>query len=315
MTTLEMIGDGGLFTTIQDLKKWDDAYYQSSVLDRAFWNEMTQQAVLNSGETIEYASGLQIGNYEGLKTISHSGSFVGFNAELMRFPDQKLSIAILANTDGFNAAWMAYHVADVVLKDHFKTAEAESIATTPEKPFINLKTEELERFNGYYWDDASAMKRRIYVKEDTLRYSRNEYNESDLLPIAKNEFRMINVSSKVIVKFDMEDKYAMKVRVNDGKIFRMRAFAPQPMTRVALSKYTGNYYSQELDVNYHIALADNALQLSINDQPKSALNPALDNIFTNDDIGVFNFIVNSNGRITGFTLAAGRVKNLKFTKQ
>ena len=36
MTTLDMIGDGGIFTTINDIKKWDDAYYGTAVLSREF---------------------------------------------------------------------------------------------------------------------------------------------------------------------------------------------------------------------------------------------------------------------------------------
>ena len=97
MTTLDMIGDGGIFTTINDIKKWDDSYYNSNVLSKRFWDMMTQQGILNSGEVIDYASGLDIGEYKGLKTIRHGGAFVGFRAELLRFPEQRLSIAIFAN--------------------------------------------------------------------------------------------------------------------------------------------------------------------------------------------------------------------------
>ena len=52
MTTLDMIGDGGIFTTINDIKKWDDAYYESSVLSKEFWGVMTEQGILNNGEVI-----------------------------------------------------------------------------------------------------------------------------------------------------------------------------------------------------------------------------------------------------------------------
>ncbi|MBL4569275.1 MAG: beta-lactamase family protein [Flavobacteriaceae bacterium] len=107
MTTLDMIGDGGIFTTINDIKKWDDAYYSSNVLKKEFWNVMTQQGVLNNGEVISYASGLGIGKYKGLKTIRHGGAFVGFRADLLRFPEQRLSIAIFANRGDASPSRMA----------------------------------------------------------------------------------------------------------------------------------------------------------------------------------------------------------------
>lgn len=88
MTTLDMIGDGGIFSTIEDLKKWDDAYYSSDILNQNFWNTMTTQGTLNNGEQIDYGAGLFMGDHNGLKTISHGGAFVGFRAEMIRFPEQ-----------------------------------------------------------------------------------------------------------------------------------------------------------------------------------------------------------------------------------
>jgi len=120
MTTLDMIGDGGIFTTINDIKKWDDSFFDSSVLSKEFWTAMTQQGVLNNGEIIDYASGLGISEYKGLKKISHGGAFVGFRAEFIRFPEQHISIAIFANRGDANPTAKAYQVADIVLKENFK---------------------------------------------------------------------------------------------------------------------------------------------------------------------------------------------------
>ncbi|MFT6699291.1 MAG: CubicO group peptidase (beta-lactamase class C family), partial [Porticoccaceae bacterium] len=138
MTTLDMIGDGGVFTTINDIKKWDDAYYNSEVLSTAFWKMMTEQGVLNNGEVIDYASGLFISEYKGLKTVRHGGAFVGFRAELLRFPEQHFSIAIFANRGDANPSAMANQVADIMLKDKLieeivKTEEIEINKPSKEK--------------------------------------------------------------------------------------------------------------------------------------------------------------------------------------
>ena len=47
MTTLDMIGDGGIFTTINDIKKWDDAYYDRSVLSNEFWTSLSRWLTLS----------------------------------------------------------------------------------------------------------------------------------------------------------------------------------------------------------------------------------------------------------------------------
>ena len=128
MTTLDMIGDGGIFTSINDIKKWDDAYYNSEVLPADFWEKMTTQGVLNNGETIDYALGVFIEDYKGVKAIRHGGAFVGFRAELVRFPEHNLSIAVFANRADASPWDMADAVADILLKDVLKEPEPDAVA-------------------------------------------------------------------------------------------------------------------------------------------------------------------------------------------
>lgn len=317
MTTLDMIGDGGIFTTINDIKKWDDAYYSSSVLSREFWNMMTQQGVLNNGEVIDYASGLRISEYKGLKTIRHGGAFVGFRAELLRFPEHHFSIAIFANRGDANPSSMANQVADIMLKESFIAAEVpgQELNDIKKKPFKKLSTNELENFSRNYWNETQSYARKIYVKSDTLRYYRNENSESDLMPISKNEFRMINVSADVLVKFDNKEKHSMTVIVNGGKPGIFKEYKPVVYTNEELTFYKGKYYSKELDIYYSLKLEDDSLILYINDSKKSPLESIMKNLFSNDDYGTFQFNNDEEGRLSSFRLAAGRVKNLNFEKK
>lgn len=319
MTTLDMIGDGGIFTTINDIKKWDDAYYSSSVLKKEFWDVMTQQGILNSGEVISYASGLGIGNYKGLKTIRHGGAFVGFRADLLRFPEQRLSIAIFANRGDANPSGKANQVADIMLKESF--IDTKNVSQNPneikEKPFINLSANELENFTGHYWNDAGSYARRIYVKNDTLRYYRSETNESALVPLSKNEFKMVNVGGNVLVKFDKNDQgnHTMSFIANGGEPITSREYEPKIYTSRELVDFIGVYYSKELDVNYSLKLEDGLLVLYINDTKTSPLKSIMTNLFSNDDYGTFQFTTDNYRKASYFRLAAGRVKNLKFEKK
>ena len=319
MTTLDMIGDGGIFTTINDIKKWDDAYYSSSVLGKKFWNMMTQRGVLNNGEVINYASGLDISEYKGLKTIRHGGAFVGFRAELLRFPDQHLSIAIFANRGDANPSGMANQVADLLLKENFTNVEVENQDQKDVKKdeFVRLKTNELENFSGHYWNNTSSLARKIYVKNDTLRYFRSETNESELVPISKNEFKMINVQADVLVKFEVngQGENTMSFIANGGKPSISIEYLPKVYTKDELLNLSGRYYSSELDVYYSLKPEGDLLMLYINDSEKSSLKPIMKNLFSNDDYGIFQFNNDDEGRLSSFRLAAGRVKNLNFEKK
>lgn len=319
MTTLDMIGDGGIFTTLYDIKKWDDAYYSSSVLSKEFWNIMTQQGILNNGEVIDYAAGLNISEYKGLKTIRHGGAFVGFRAELLRFPEHHLSIAIFANRGDANPSAMADQIADIILKESFIDVKAtvQTQNDIKKKPFIKLSTNELEYFTGHYWNDAGSYSRKIYIKNDTLRYSRTETNESALVPISKNEFKMINVGGDVLVKFEKNEQreHTMTFIANEGKPAISIRYQPKLYTNEELASFEGVYYSKELDVYYSLKLEDNSLILYIKDSKKPPLKPVMKNLFSNDDYGIFLFNNDKEGRLSNFRLAAGRVKNLNFEKQ
>lgn len=319
MTTLDMIGDGGIFTSINDIKKWDDAYYNSTVLSKTFWEKMTQRGVLNNGEIIDYASGLMIKEYKGLKTVRHGGSFVGFKSEFLRFPEQKLSIAIFANRADARPLRKAYALADLLLKEDFKNDKIDDqdqneIASYN---YIKLKSKELKKFTGHYWNNTGSYSRKIYLKNDTLRYYRRETSESDLVPISNNEFKMLNVNVDVSVKFliNKEGNLTMSFSVNRGDPTFSKQYDPRSYSIPELAAFEGTYYSKELDVEYTLKRDNDLLMLYIKETKISALKSIMANMFTNAKIGTFLFNTDSNGKILGFKLAAGRVKNLNFLKK
>lgn len=316
MTTLDMIGDGGIFTCVDDIKKWENAFYNSAIFNESFWNLMTKQGILNNGEVIDYASGLDISDHRGLKTISHGGAFVGFRAEILRFPEHKLSIAIFANRADANPTRMAFEVADVLLADEF--IEEETVQEIKEdkkaEVFVKMSSKELERFSNHYWNPVDAYARKIYVNNDTLRYFRNEYNESALLPISSNEFKMLNVGIDVRVKFDPKKPKVMSIYIEGEDSIHFEEYEPASYSTDELKQFEGRFYSQELDVNYDLKMEEEQLILYVNNQQVSPLEAVMENLFSNRQFGNFLFSTGPNGSITSFRLAAGRVKNLKFEK-
>lgn len=319
MTTLNMIGDGGIFTTINDIKKWDDSFYDNSVLSKEFWDRMTQQGVLNNGEVLEYASGLGISEYNGLKVISHGGSFVGFRAEFIRFPEQHYSIAVLANRGDANPTAMSYQIADIVLKEKFPPAKAETSnpkSITSQK-FIQLTKPELEQFTGNYWNETSFLARKIFIKNDTLRYFRSASSESSLVPVSKNEFKMINVGADVTVTFDKDKNgnKTMSFSQNGSTPSISKEYQPKTYSKNELPNFEGVYYSKELDIHYTIKLKNESLAIYIDDTEIATLKEIMENLFSINGYGIMQFNTNNMGKVSDFRLAVGRVKNLIFEKK
>src|SRR5262249_52547030 len=104
-----------LFTTIEDLARWDENFYSGKVGGQDVLAQMQTQGVLNNGTQIQYASGLMIGQYRGLKIVEHSGGDAGFRSYIVRFPEQHFSPIALCNAGEANPTQLSYKVADVYL--------------------------------------------------------------------------------------------------------------------------------------------------------------------------------------------------------
>ena len=262
MTTLDMIGDGGIFTTINDIKKWDDAYYNSTALSQAFWNMMTQQGVLNNGEVIEYASGLMIGEYKGLKTIRHGGAFVGFRAELLRFPEQHISIAIFANRADANPSKKANQVADILLKGKL----IEEVDKKDEKPEIEAPMEEfqLNQLVGNYELQPGIIVN-LTIKNDSLNvfqiWNKQSYN---IVKTSGNTFQIPEEKDISFTFSNLKDGHTQTLSVfQGGRQTKAARKKEVDVSGIDLNDYTGSYYSKELDVTYNFEIENGILQAGI----------------------------------------------------
>ena len=124
MTTLDMIGDGGVYTSIDDMVHWVTALEQDGIRS-GLTPILETRGVLNSGEEISYALGQSHGEHRGLATIGHGGSWVGFRADVLRFPSQGTSIVTLCNRADASPSGRAIQVADIVLAEHLAPASEE----------------------------------------------------------------------------------------------------------------------------------------------------------------------------------------------
>ena len=98
-------------------------FYDSSVGGPEFVGQMLSTGGLNDGEALTYASGLTVATYRGLNTVSHGGSFVGFRAEMIHFPDEHFSVICLCNRADARPGGLARQVAEVYLGDRMEPRE------------------------------------------------------------------------------------------------------------------------------------------------------------------------------------------------
>jgi CubicO group peptidase (beta-lactamase class C family) len=303
MSGFEQVGDGSVLTTVEELARWDRNFYEGRVGGRALLEAMHVQARLTSGRTLDYASGLVVGQYRGLRTVRHGGSWAGYRAEMLRFPEQRTSVAVLCNHSRSGPGRLAEQVADVVLREHVSEASFVALAVAP-TPSIAEVTRYVGTFRHATTDDI----RIITARGDTLLIDYGDGAPSVLRPLRDDRFLVEGSARKV--RFASATSLVEEAPNQPAATF-MR-FDRARLTPRELDAYAGSYYSDELDVRWTIARDSGGLVARIPGGDTLRLAPTVRDTFVGG--GVVMTFRRAGGRITGALLRAGRVRNIAFTR-
>jgi hypothetical protein len=180
----DIVGQGGLMTTVEDLAKWDENFYTGKVGGPNFLAQQLDRGRLNNGTLLAYAFGLEVGEYRGLPIVEHGGSTGGYRTDIARFPSAHTSVVTMCNVSTADAGGMAHRVADAVLAARFTKpvpapvtrAAAQQGATTSPPADVAVSG-----FGGKFYSDelnanydltpvaGALVLRRAHAGPDTLR--------------------------------------------------------------------------------------------------------------------------------------------------
>lgn len=171
LTTLDIIGDGGVFTSITELARWMRNFWTLEAGDSDWLEVMETRGVPSTGDTLSYALGLRHDVQRGLPYIGHGGAFVGYRAATLRYPSEETAVMVLCNYNRVDAMGLARAVGAVVLEDRMgPTPERADPSPSPEEqpPPPSLSQEEAESFLGEYYSPEVDATLRIFQGEDGL---------------------------------------------------------------------------------------------------------------------------------------------------
>lgn len=107
-------GASGLFSTVDDLLKWDQALYSNQLISAASYEQMIAD-VKN-----EYGFGWETRTWLGRRQFGHAGSGPGFSNLMGRFIDDRLTVIVLSNSDEANANATARDLAAIYFGEAYK---------------------------------------------------------------------------------------------------------------------------------------------------------------------------------------------------
>jgi len=312
MTTLEMCGDGGVFTTVEDLLKWDANFYNNQLGKGgpALIEQVLTPGKLNNGEVLTYAFGLTVRNDRGLKLVEHGGSFVGYRAEMIRYPEKKFSVIVLCNLGSMNPSQLAGEVADLYLADAFE-APVEKNASSQKA--YQADPASFQRYAGHYYrvDDHSILN--IVVKDQKLYRTMANRPDEELLPVSEWDVRYASRDLHIAFQRNAGGTVTGFRLLSDS--FNLdrpyQKFTPYQAEKKDYEAVTGKYYCPELDVTYSLVLGEEGLEL----QMPGSSNVALASQIKGEYHGPYGIRVVVNPSGDGLLIHAGRVKNLAFVRK
>jgi CubicO group peptidase (beta-lactamase class C family) len=104
-----VLGDGGIYSSVEDLFKWDQALYENGLISADLRAQSWTPGLEN------YGFGFRIDEYNGHKRYHHSGSTSGFRNHIQQYPDDRLTIIVLTNRAEPDVAPLADKLADLYL--------------------------------------------------------------------------------------------------------------------------------------------------------------------------------------------------------
>jgi hypothetical protein len=239
----------------------------------------------------------------------HPGGSFGYQANVLRFPEQGLSVVILANASPVPAMDLSFEIADIYLAEEFPAEDAPSTAVAGPRPGFRL-------FRGPDAGDVVILSTR---PDGTSRIATLSY-KVELVATGPSTFRAVNSGLPVVAKVISgaaggRNRLEVQIEDQDKQVYEELARAlPNPADREAK---LGEYFSAELGAT--VRLVGRRGQLAIDDSEMAMPIPPFLSISRDtavSDRGVqLDFIRDGDGEVTGVYLSTGRARRILLIKK
>jgi len=309
MPFTNVIGNGGLLTTIDDLLRWNAFLDHPTDLPGGPDLVVALQTPgrLNDGTTLDYALGLEVIREHGQRLVAHSGSTGGYKTWLGRYPETGLSIAVLCNNAGADPIAFGGMIAAQVLgeADQTEVAESRPARALPADPAPYL---------GLFRNPVTGELLRTTMAADRLTVTRRGVAQP-VTPVGSDTFAQ---ADGVDIRFVMSDGTAAEALLTSAASeVRYVAVAPADADPAGLIDYAGTYYSAELDTRIDVIRRGDSLVMRQAFANEWMLTPSFADAFTTPLRGVTTIIFTraADGSVDSLRAWANGARDIAFVRQ
>ena len=307
----DTVGATNLFTTVEDLARWEQNSYTGRVGGDKVIKQLLQPGELNDGTRLNYAPGMFVGL--GAAESGTAGD-AGYRADILRFPNDHFSVVTLCNLGSIDPMELSRRVSDIYLRGKFSAAL--SAATGPTGSF-HPDSKQLATYVGTYVDHDENLILKFDQRGESLWAESftgpSAIGPTQLEALSENRFRGVGVNE---IDFGTDTSHheltAKRLAMPTIKYRRVPDYKP---TAPELREFVGVYSSKELDVPSYVTLGGEALVLHAPKMPEIVLAPIANDLFVGGDRHI-HFTRDSQASVTGLLMSGtwNRVQNLHFER-
>lgn len=310
---LTAYGSSSLFTSVDDLCKWAINLEKSISSKDPVYMRMLEEGTLNNGEKVHYGYGLGLGKFRGLRSIAHTGGWLGYRTILSILPDERFAVIILSNAADFDVEKYFADVTALFLKDKLK--EEEQAPVNPQelrdRPAVKIDTSLALQYTGtYLLGPGWAVT--LTLENGRLMTQANGEDKFSLQPRSDSSFWVDGYGSAMTFAKDSTGSYNL-LKYRSILARRIKPWAPDT---ARLHEYAGTYYSPELRTEYMIDMTNGRLVLHhmrLGDMDVKP-DPTAEDRFGIPS-GLLRFERNDQRKVTGLFLSGGRIRNIRFIRR
>jgi CubicO group peptidase (beta-lactamase class C family) len=184
-------GAGAMYSTVEDLYKWNEAVFSGKVLSAKNRELAFTPVTLNNGQRapeMSYGYGWAINNIRGQQVIEHSGGLNGFISQLARYTQPNMTITILTNVTPPQVEINPGRLAEFYL---WKKMDKQGSYSTNASGSINMK----DYVGDYNFQNLGIMQ--ITTEDNKLFAQLGSQDRFEIFPSAKDEFFWKVVEAKI----------------------------------------------------------------------------------------------------------------------
>ncbi|MDG2526604.1 serine hydrolase [Stenotrophomonas sp. HITSZ_GD] len=292
----DVVGPGGLLTTVGDLQRWNAALADPA---NAWAARLVEPGRLADGTLVPYGLGLDLGPVDGRPAISHAGSTAGYRAWLGRFPQDHLSVALLCNAGSLNTEELGPAVAA-----RFLPAPA---APVPASPGAGVPAGIVGTYRNAAHDGAV----RVSEADGWLRIGEGRFGRIGADTFATEDGRRALIrrdGAGAIVAIEV-------TRIGNAPV-RLEAASSWSPDASALAAMAGRYRSADIEGEQRLAVQNGALAWIDPRGIAHPLRPTLADTFSAPDTGwTLRVQRDARGAVVGFAASIARARRIVFARQ